>query len=170
VTEIYYGHQLTRDHLGNIENLQPDETISYTIPHNNNITNFKPNSVYLEGQWKNNPDNVGLQSEKGSIVLNYFARSVNIVAGGPPGATEGVSVDNVTDIQYSHTSFPLSSSSTSIQKVNEGLGTDISDGTSQFSIDGQQLYNPISSNEYGQHVITVDVRGKGFQLYTFTFG
>jgi hypothetical protein len=62
------------------------------------------------------------------------------------------------------------SSSTSIQKVNEGLGTDISDGTSQFSIDGQRLYNPISSNEYGQHVITVDVRGKGFQLYTFTFG
>jgi len=168
--EIYLGYQLTRERLGNIENFQPDETESYNIPHNNNITNFKPNSVYLEGQWKNNPDNVELQSETGRIVLNYFAKSVNIVAGGPPGATGRVSVDNVTDIQYRPTSFPLTSSSTSIQKVNEGLGTDISDGTSQFSIDGQRLYNLISSNEYGQHVITVDVRGKGFQLYTFTFG
>ena len=57
-----------------------------------------------------------------------------------------------------------------MQKVNEELGTDTSDRTSQFSIDGQRLYNLISSNEYGQHIITVDVRGKGFQLYTFTFG
>ena len=52
----------------------------------------------------------------------------------------------------------------------ETLGKGISDGTSQFSIDGQRLYNLINSDEYGQHVITVDVRGKGFQLYTFTFG
>jgi hypothetical protein len=161
---------LTRERLGNIENFQPDETVSYTIPCINNITNFKPNSVYLEGQWKNNPDNVELQSETGRIVLNYFARSVSIVAGGPPGATGSVSVDNVTDIQYCLTSFPLSSSSTSIQKVNEGLGTDISDWRSQFSIDGQRLYNLNSSNEYVQRVITVDVRGKGFQLYTYTFG
>ena len=60
VTEIYFGHRLTRDRLGNIENFQPDETISYTIAHNNNSTNFKPNNVYLEGQWKNNPDNIEL--------------------------------------------------------------------------------------------------------------
>lgn len=63
-----------------------------------------------------------------------------------------------------------SSSSASLQKEEQGLGTDISDGTSQFSINGQRLYNLINSNEYGQHVVTVDVRGKGFQLYTFTFG
>jgi hypothetical protein len=93
-----------------------------------------------------------------------------IVAGGPPGVTGKVSVDSVTDMQYRSTSFPLLSSSTLIQKVNEGLGTDIPNGTSQFSIDGQKLYNLISSNKYGQHVIIVDVRGKGFQLYTFTVG
>ncbi|MGB7633239.1 MAG: thiol-disulfide isomerase, partial [Nitrososphaeraceae archaeon] len=62
------------------------------------------------------------------------------------------------------------SSSAILQKDEEGFGTDISDRTSQFSIDGQRLYNLINSDEYGQHVITVDVRGKGFQLYTFTFG
>jgi hypothetical protein len=103
--EIYYGHQFTRDRLGNIKNFQPDETISYTIAHNNNSTNFKPNSAYLEGQWKNNPDNVKLQSKTCRIVLNYFAKSVNIVIGGPPGAIRRVSVDNFTDIQYRPPSF-----------------------------------------------------------------
>jgi hypothetical protein len=126
--------------------------------------------VYLEGQWKNKPDNIELQSEMGRIVLNYSAKSVNIVAGGPVGATGRVSVDNFTNILDRPISFPSSSSSTSLQKVKEGLGTDISNVTSQFSIDSQRLYNLINSNEYGQHVVTVDVRGKGFQLYTFTFG
>ena len=168
--EIYLGYQLARDRLGNTENFQPDRTVSYTIPHNLNNTNFKPNIVYLEGQWKNKPDNIELQSEMGRIVLNYSAKSVNIVAGGPLGATGRVSVDNFTNILDRPISFPSSSSSTSLQKVKEGLGTDISNVTSQFSIDSQRLYNLINSNEYGQHVVTVDVRGKGFQLYTFTFG
>ena len=168
--EIYLGYQLARDRLGNTENFQPDRTVSYTIPHNINNTNFKPNIVYLEGQWKNKPDNIELQSEMGRIVLNYSAKSVNIVAGGPLGATGRVSVDNFTNILDRPISFPSSLSSPSLQKVKEGLGTDISNGTSQFSIDSQRLYNLISSNEYGQHVVTVDVRGKGFQLYTFTFG
>ena len=168
--EIYLGYQLARDRLGNTENFQPDRTVSYTIPHNLNNTNFKPNIVYLEGQWKNKPDNIELQSEMGRIVLNYSAKSVNIVAGGPVGATGRVSVDNFTNILDRPISFPSSSSSTSLQKVKEELGTDISNVTSQFSIDSQRFYNLINSNEYGQHVVTVDVRGKGFQLYTFTFG
>ena len=118
--------------------------------------NHTPNNVYLEGRWKNNPDNVELQSERDRIVLNYFAESVNIVAGGHPGATGGVSVDNFTDVQDRLISFPLSSSSTSIQKVNEGLGIDISNGRFQFLIDGQRLYNLTSINEYGQRIILPD--------------
>ncbi|MGC1132924.1 MAG: hypothetical protein WA941_08875 [Nitrososphaeraceae archaeon] len=56
------------------------------------------------------------------------------------------------------------------QKEMETLGKDISDGASQFSIDGQRLYNLNNSNEHGKHVVTIDIKGKGFQLYTFTFG
>lgn len=41
----------------------------------------------------------------------------------------------------------------------ETLGKDISDGTSQFSIDGQRLYNLIHSNAYGKHVVTIDIKG-----------
>lgn len=173
--EIYLSYQLAQERLGNTENFQPDQTVSYTIAHNNNSnsstnTDFKPNMVDLEGRWKNNPDNIELQSEMGRIVLNYSARSVNIVAGGPLGATGRVSVDNFTNLMDGPMSFPSSLSSNSQQEVKEGPGANISDGTSQFSIDSQRLYNLINNNEYGQHVVTIDVRGKGFKLYTFTFG
>lgn len=43
----------------------------------------------------------------------------------------------------------------------ETFGKDISDGTSQFSIDGQRLYNLVNSNGYGKHVVTIDMKGKG---------
>lgn len=43
----------------------------------------------------------------------------------------------------------------------ETFGKDISDGTSQFSSDGQRLYNLVNSNEYGKHVVTIDMKGKG---------
>jgi hypothetical protein len=50
--EIYLGYRLAQERLGNTENLQPDQTVSYTIAHNNNSSNtdFKPNMVYLEGR------------------------------------------------------------------------------------------------------------------------
>jgi thiol-disulfide isomerase/thioredoxin len=166
--EIYLGYQLAQERLGNIENFQPDRTVSYTIARNNNNTDFKPNVVYLEGQWKNNPDNIELQSEKGRMVLNYSAKSVNIVAGGPHGTIGQVSIDNFTNLPDGPKSIPSSSSSL-LQKTKKG-GADISDGTSQFSIDNQRLYNLVKNNEYGQHVVTVDITGKGFKLYTFTFG
>jgi hypothetical protein len=84
--------------------------------------------VYLEGQWKNNPHNIELQGETGRIVLNYSAKSVNIVAGGTPGTIERGSTDSFTNI--SDQSIPLlstSSSPISLQKEMEILGSDISD-------------------------------------------
>src|SRR6187200_1590945 len=42
----------------------------------------KPSIVYLQGKWKNNPDNMELQNDTGRIVLLYYAKSVNIIAGG----------------------------------------------------------------------------------------
>ena len=72
---------MTRQELpiGNPENFKPDQTVSYSIPSN---TNFKPSIVYLQGNWKNNPDNMELQSDTGRIALIYYAKSASIVAGG----------------------------------------------------------------------------------------
>ena len=47
----------------------------------------------------------------------------------------------------------------------ETLGKDISDRTSQFSIDGQRLHNLVNSNKYGKHVVTIDIKGKVPTVY-----
>ncbi|HET7148030.1 MAG TPA: thioredoxin family protein [Candidatus Nitrosopolaris sp.] len=145
--EIYLGYSFARAPLGNPQNFKPDQTILYSIPPN---TSFNPDRVYLDGQWKNNPDNMELQGNTGHIILTYNARAVNIVAGGH-GQQGIVHEDGPTKI------------------LNNSLGKDLTpDG--KFVLDGQRLYNLVLHNNYGSHSIIIDVSGKGFQLYTFTFG
>ena len=52
---------------------------------------------------------------------------------------------------------------------DNSLGQDLSSDGS-FRIDGQRLYNLAIHNNYTVHNIVIDVKGKGFQFYTFTFG
>ena len=145
--EIYLGYYYARAPLGNPESFKPDQTVSYSIPAN---TNFKPNIVYLRGDWRNNQDNMELQSDTGRIALTYYAKSVNIVASGK-GLQGVISEDGLTSIS------------------TKSLGADLSkDG--KFVIDGQRLYNLAMHNKYDTHNVVIDVKGKGFQLYTFTFG
>ena len=145
--EIYLGYNYARAPLGNPESFKPDQTVSYSIPAN---TNFKPNIVYLRGDWRNNQDNMELQSDTGRIALTYYAKSVNIVASGK-GLQGVISEDGLTSIS------------------TKSLGADLSkDG--KFVIDGQRLYNLAMHNKYDTHNVVIDVKGKGFQLYTFTFG
>ena len=80
--EIYIGYNTMRMPLGNPEGFKPDQTVSYSIP---STTNLKPDIVYLQGKWKNNPENMELQNDTGRIVLKYYAKSVNIIAGGKGG-------------------------------------------------------------------------------------
>jgi thiol-disulfide isomerase/thioredoxin len=148
--EIYIGYDTTRAPLGNPEGFKPDLAVSYSIP---SATNFKPDIVYLQGSWKNNPDNMELQNDTGRIVLTYHAKSVNIIAGGKGGGV--VSNDE--------------RATTTTKIPNKSLGADLSQDGS-FRIDGQRLYNLAIHNNYADHNIVIDVKGKGFQFYTFTFG
>ncbi len=144
--ELFFGYESKRLSLGNPEGYQPGQVMEYAIPSNSSI---KPNAIYLEGEWKNNPDNMELQSEFGKIVLTYSAKSVNLVAGGLGQGTV-----------YENNSL-LSNSSKGVDIVNE----------SQFLIDGPRLYNIANHQSYdGTHSLIIDVKGKGFQAYTFTFG
>ena len=145
--EIYLGYSYARSPLGNSQNFEPEQTVTYTIPSN---TSLQPNIVYLDGQWKNNRDNIELQGNSGSIILTYYAKAVNIVASGK-GQTGVVTEDGNTKI-------PIKS-----------IGTDLNnDG--KFTLNGQRLYNLALHDSYGVHSIIINVKGKGFQLYTFTFG
>jgi hypothetical protein len=106
----------------------------------------------LQGEWKNNPDNLELAGDSGKIALGYSAKSVNIVAGGSGEAS--VSEDGIKSIRVDSTN---------------STGTDIGSG-GQLIIDGQRLYNIAKHQDYGNHYVVLDVKGKGFQAYTFTFG
>lgn len=96
-----------------------------------------------------------LQSDSGRIVLVYYGKSANIIAGG--NGTGVVSNDKEKE------------AADSVAQSNNSRGEDLS-SNSNFRIDGQRLYNLAIHNNYTDHSIIIDVKGKGFQFYTFTFG
>jgi hypothetical protein len=96
-----------------------------------------------------------LQNDTGRIILTYYAKSVNIIAGGKGGGV----VFNDNGIKGAAAALTS----------NNSLGEDLSSDGS-FRIDGQRLYNLAIHNNYAAHSIVIDVKGKGFQFYTFTFG
>ena len=99
-----------------------------------------------------------LQSDTGRIVLTYYAKSVNIIAGGKGGG-----------VVFNDEGAEEVSAMSTTKVSNKSLGEDLSpDGS--FRIDGQRLYNLAIHNNYAAHYIVIDVKGKGFQFYTFTFG
>jgi hypothetical protein len=97
-----------------------------------------------------------LQNDTGRIVLIYYAKSVNIIAGGRGG---GVVFNDEG----------IGGGAAAASESNNSLGQDLSSDGS-FRIDGQRLYNLAIHNNYTTHSIVIDVKGKGFQFYTFTFG
>ena len=97
-----------------------------------------------------------LQNDSGRILLTYYAKAVNIIAGGKGG---GIVSNDVG---------PGAAASTA-KTLNKSLGLDVSQDGS-FRIDGPRLYNLSIHNNYALHNIVIDIKGKGFRFYTFTFG
>jgi thiol-disulfide isomerase/thioredoxin len=149
--ELYFGYQLARAPLGNPEGFKPNQIVTYSVPQRSNI---KPNALYLIGDWKNNADNMELQSDTGRIALVYSAKSANIVAGEKGGVA-------AAELSISEDGSALTNKS--------GRGIDLSD-QGKLVVDGQRLYNISMHEGYGWHSLMIDVKGKGFQMYTFTFG
>ena len=144
--ELYFGYQYARAQLGNIEGFNPDKTVNYTIP----TSNLKPNVIYLQGLWKNNPDSMELVGPDGKIILSYSSKSVNIVAGG-----KGEII--------------VKEDGKNTQTNNPFKGNDL-DTEGKLNINGQRLYNIADHGDYGNHHIEINAKGSGFKLYTFTFG
>ena len=153
--EMYFGNQGSNSAAGNSGGVfEPGQIVTYNLPPTS-ISNstIEPNTIYLEGKWKNNPDNLELQSDTGRIVLNYSAQYVNLVAGGTGQGI--VHEDNAL----------LSNHSKGVDTANKN--------DSQFVIDYPRLYNIVNHQSYDDedfHSLVIDVKGKGFQAYAFTFG
>ena len=145
--EIYFGYQFDRGSLG-YGKIQPDSIVSYEIPQNP-YRNF----VYLRGQWKYNADNMELVSDEGDIFLIFDAKKINMVAGS----------DNKSD-SYALLDMEF------LNEKTRGEDVALKDGKSTVDIDEYRLYNVASAEDYGTHTFELQVAGKGFKIYTFTFG
>ena len=152
--ELYFGYQLARAPLGNPEGFKPNQIVTYSVPQRSDI---KPNAIYLIGDWKNNADNMELQSDTGRIALVYSAKSANIVAGAGAKGTAAAA----NELSISEDGSALTNKT--------GRGMDLSD-QGKLVVDGQRLYNLSMHEGYDWHSLIIDVKGKGFQIYTFTFG
>jgi thiol-disulfide isomerase/thioredoxin len=150
--ELFFGYEFARAPLGNSEGFKPNQTVTYSVPQRSDL---KPNTIYLIGDWKNNADNMELQSDTGRIALAYSAKSVNIVAG---GKGEGGGEE---ELSISENGVALTNKS--------GRGIDLSE-QGKLVVDGQRLYNLVMHEGYDWRSLIIDVKGKGFQIYTFTFG
>lgn len=143
--ELYFGYKFAqnRNQLGNDEGFQPGKIISYSEPKNTDLHKF-----YLIGDWKNYEDNMELISDTGSIKLLYNAKEVNIVT------------DKHAKLEIFLDDLPLSP---------DYSGKDITEGN-KVKVTDAGLYNIINSDNSSTHLIEIKVNGKGFQIFTFTFG
>jgi len=143
--ELYFGYKFAqnRNQLGSEEGFQPEKITSYSEP-----TNIELHKFYPVGDWKNYEDSMELDSETGSIKLLYNAKEVNIVT------------NNNAELEIFLDGQPLPS---------KYAGRDIAtNGMLRVSEAG--LYNIINSENSSSHTIEIKVSGRGFQIFTFTFG
>lgn len=145
--EIYFGYQFDRGNLG-YERLKPEAIADFKFP-----INPGKNYVYLDGKWKYNADNMELVGDEGSILLVFDAKKANIVAGSDNGSEAFVFLDNNFE-----------------NEKNKGEDVVVEENKSISKIKEFKLYNIANAEDYGSHIINIDIIGKGFKIYTFTFG
>ena len=91
-----------------------------------------------------------LISDDGKIILTYYAKAINIVASGN-GQQVSILENNLSKIGIDNHAID-------VQKDGNVI------------VDKQRLYNVGLYDDYEPRSIMIDVKGKGFQIYTFTFG
>jgi len=145
--ELYFGYMFAqnRNQLGNEEGFQPGNTVTYSDNRNGKTDLHK---FYLTGDWKNHEDSMELISETGTIKVRYNAKEVNIVT------------DSNAELKIFLDGKPLE------QKYS---GKDIPSGNS-IIVSEPNLYNIINSKNSASHLMEIEINGKGFQMFTFTFG
>lgn len=148
--EVYLGYKFARSNIGNDEGLQPEAVASYTAPDEGSYGSIAPNIVYVSGAWKSSPDSLELVSDEGRIVLKYTAKTVNIVAD---------SAEQQSLLQVLLDGSLVNSA---------GSGSDVEDSVA--AVDEQRLYNLVMDDGYHTRTVEINVRGRGFRLYRFTFG
>lgn len=150
--ELYAGvlFSLQRNQfIGN--KVKNERTEDYVLPSKLNLKD----TIYLDGTWTYNTDNLQLVDDSGIIALDFTASEVNIVAdkSSSVGKTE---MDILIDGNY-------------ISKENAGSDVKFDSKRAYVVLDGPRLYNVYSGN-YGEYRLDLKVSGKDFTFNAFTFG
>lgn len=142
--EMYFGHNRL-EHISNLTSTDCfDNTCSFTLPQST-----PRNSFALGGMWLIDAEKATLTSETGTILLDFSAGKVNLVAEAADGATITVLLDG--------------------KPVGSLAGTDVVDG--RVSIHDATLYNLVDlQGDYGEHTIELQIEGGSLSAFTFTFG
>ncbi len=143
--ELYFGYNFAqnRNQLGSEEGFQPEKTVTYSEPSKIDLHKFYP-----IGKWDNNKENMQLVSDTGIIKLQYNAKEVNIVT------------ENNATLKIFLDGEPLPENYT---------GSDITSGNELVTSEAK-LYNIISSKNSASHLLEIEIQGKEFQVFAFTFG
>ena len=143
--ELYFGYKFAqnRNQLGSEEGFKPGQTVTYLESDKTDLHKF-----YLTGDWTNYEDSMELVSDIGTIKLRYNAKQVNIVT------------DNTAELKIVLDGNPIPA---------KYSGEDITSENSLI-VSEAGLYNIISSENSESHIIEIEIEGKGFQIFTFTFG
>jgi len=143
--ELYFGYKFAqnRNQLGSEEGFQPGKTVTYSESDKIDLHKF-----YLTGDWKNYEDSMELVSDTGTIKLRYNAKQVNIVT------DNDAKLEIFLDGEVIPTKY---------------AGHDITLGNNLI-VSEPSLYNIISSENSASHLMEIQIEGKGFQIFTFTFG
>ncbi len=143
--ELYFGYKFAqnRNQLGSQEGFRPESIVTYAEPAKIDMDKF-----YLVGDWKNHNDSMELVSETGTIKLRYNAKQVNIVT------------ENSANLR-----ILLDGEAVSAIHLGDDLTAD-----GMLNVSEPDLYNLISAKDSSSHLMEIQVRGSGFQIFTFTFG
>jgi thiol-disulfide isomerase/thioredoxin len=143
--ELYAGYNFALPRgqdIGNAGGLKPNEDVEYVLP-----TTFKPHTIYLEGKWRSNPDDLEAVEDNAAIFLVFTAKDANIVAHSPALQKIKIYINNEPILQAQ-------------------AGSDVEN--SETTISEPRLYNVVEG-EYGSYTLKLVV-GKGFAFSAFTFG
>ena len=143
--ELYFGYKFAenRNQLGSNEGFQPGKIVKYNEPNNIELNKFYP-----IGNWKNHEDSMQLTESTGSIKVQFDAKEVNIVS------------ENNAQLKIFLDGVPL---------TKKHAGSDIIFGN-KMDVSNAGMYNIINSETRISHTMEILIEGKGFQIFTFTFG
>ena len=143
--ELYFGYKFAqnRNQLGSDEGFQPGKIVKYSEPNNIELNKFYP-----IGNWKNHEDSMQLTESTGSIKVSFDAKEMNIVT------------ENSAQLEIFLDGVPL---------TKKQAGSDIIFGN-KMDVSNAGMYNIINSETRITHTMEIVIEGKGFQVFTFTFG